>query len=63
MTTPEYEINSIGELSAADRAEIIEHDFHAYWLGGVALEEIARSASVAPAVLAKLFSDHAKGGL
>jgi len=37
----EYEINAIGELSAADRAEILEHDFGPYWFGGVPLEEIA----------------------
>ena len=34
-----------------------------YWFGGVPLEEIARSSSVAPAVLAKLFHEHAKGAL
>ena len=63
MTTPDYEINSLGELSAADRREILEHDFVPYWFGGVPLEEIARSSSVAPAVLAKLFHEHAKGAL
>ena len=63
MTTPEYEINAIGELSAADRAEILEHDFGPYWFGGVPLEEIAQGTLVAPAVLAELFREHAKGGL
>jgi len=63
VTTPDYEINSLGELSAADRREILEHDFGPYWYGGVALEEIAQGTLVAPAVLAELFCEHAKGGL
>ena len=63
MTTPEYEINAIGELSAADRAEILEYDFPDYWFGGISLEEIAQGTLVAPAVLAELFCEHAKGGL
>lgn len=60
--TPGYEIHSIGELSEAEKRELLDHDFPDYWFGGVPLEEIARGTLVAPAVLAELFREHAKGG-
>lgn len=57
----EYEINAIGELSADERRQLLEHDFRDYWFGGVPLEEIAAGSLVAPEVLAKLFREHARG--